>query len=108
MSIQDPLYGHLLVGSGVVIKGHCQVTETALVDGVIEGELHTKLLEVSNDGTINGVIIADIATINGHVGNDLTTHTSLSIKSQGIVTGKIKCTEIEIEQGGAVDGTINF
>ena len=68
----------VVIGDGVVVKGTFVVPSKAIVNGVIEGDL-----------TAEEVLIGPTGKISGRI------------------AGKVHYSEIEIEKGGEIEGSLN-
>jgi cytoskeletal protein CcmA (bactofilin family) len=98
--------GVLIVGSGVVMRGSIVVPDAILTSGVIEGEIKAHTIIVDELGAIRGKVHADILDIAGSAKDNLTANASLIIRATGNVNGTIAYSEMSIERGGKLEGTL--
>jgi cytoskeletal protein CcmA (bactofilin family) len=104
--IDENQNGCLVVGEGVSLSGKFTVPDIASISGQIDGELSAREVLVGATGVVRGKVTADILDIRGEVHQDLISKKSLFIRSSGRVMGNISYSEIEIEKGGDIQGTL--
>ena len=99
--------GCLFVGEGVVLKGNFDVPDIASISGTVEGELTAKQVLIEATGVVRGKLTGESIDIRGEVNEHVSSSRSLIIRSTGKVTGSIHYSEIEIEKGGEIEGSLN-
>ena len=104
--VEENQNGCLVVGEGVTLSGKFAVPNIASISGQIDGELSAREVLVGATGVVRGKVTADILDIRGEVHQDLISKKSLFVRSSGRVIGNISYTEIEIEKGGNIQGTL--
>jgi len=92
-----------LISSDVSIVGDIKCDGEMQIDGVIDGNIHTDILEVGKSATINGEIIADKVRINGAV-NGRVKSRSVELFSTARVIGDIMHENLSIETGAFLEG----
>jgi len=103
---QRNIPGVLIVGSGVVMRGSIVVPDTILTSGVIEGEIKAHTIIVDELGAIRGKVHAVTLDIAGSAKDNLTANATLIVRATGNVNGTIAYSEMSVERGGKVGGTL--
>lgn len=97
----------LIVGLGISLNGEIRSCDHLIVEGTVEAQLKDcRAIDLSGDGTFKGSAEVDNADIAGRFDGDLTVRGRLTLRSSGVVSGKLRYGEIEIETGGKVIGTM--
>ncbi len=97
----------LCIGEGVTIKGAVLVSDTVVVNGVLEGDISVGNLIVSETGTVRGRIsVVQNADISGRVFDRLDVKGLLMLRSSSRVDGNLSCGILTIEQGASITGGI--
>ena len=96
----------LTVGRDMSLKGaEISDCDRLVIEGVIEGNLNSgRYLEIDYGGIFTGTAVVDNAEIAGTFDGDLTVHNRLAIHASGLVRGKVRYGQLEIERGGRVNG----
>ena len=102
----DNQNGCLTVGEGVTPKGNFVVPDIASISGTIEGDLTAREILIGPTGVLKGNIVAEIIDIRGEAYENISAKKSLFIRSSGKVTGNVEFSEIEVEKGGNLQGTL--
>jgi cytoskeletal protein CcmA (bactofilin family) len=98
----------LIIGDGVTVKGAFVVSETVVVNGLLEGDITTDNLIVSATGTISGRIsVAGNAEISGRVLEKLDVKGLLVLRATGRVEGNISFGTLTLEQGASITGEVS-
>jgi cytoskeletal protein CcmA (bactofilin family) len=58
-------------------------------------------------GRITGRVSAKVIDVRGQLHNTIVSESSLIVRSTGKIVGKIHYSEIEIEKGGEIEGTLS-
>lgn len=98
--------GCLTVGEGVKLTGTFVVPDIASISGTIEGELSAREIIVGSSGVLKGKISAEVVDVRGEIHESLHSKKSLFIRSTGKISGSVQYSEIEIEKGGDLQGTL--
>lgn len=106
MNDQTANKGNIQIGEGVTITGTVDIPGKAVINGILNGELHADELVVGKDGRLNGTVSVNKAEIHGTTHESLTVRDHLTLRSTGRVHGKVVYGEIEIERGGQISGTV--
>lgn len=97
----------LIVGHGISLNGEIRSCDHLIVEGNVEAQLKDcRSIDLSGDGAFKGSAEVDDADIAGRFDGDLTVRGRLVLRSSGVVSGKLRYGEIEIETGGKVIGTM--
>ena len=96
----------LTVGRDMSLKGaEISDCDRLVIEGVIECNLNSgRYLEIDYGGIFTGTAVVDNAEIAGTFDGDLTVHNRLAIHASGLVRGKMRYGQLEIERGGRVNG----
>lgn len=98
--------GSVTIGEGVVVHGTITAPGKATVFGVFDGELSASEVLIGRSGRVAGRLIADIVEVQGEGPEQLTARQSLTVRSTGHVSGTVRYGRLEVEPGGAIDGTL--
>jgi cytoskeletal protein CcmA (bactofilin family) len=107
MSNQSDSLESVVIGDGVVVKGTFTVPSKAIINGVIEGDLTAEEVLIGPTGKITGRVSAKVIDVRGQLHNTIISEKSLIVRSTGKIAGKVQYSEIEIEKGGEIEGTLN-
>ena len=96
----------LTVGKDMSLKGgEISDCDWLVIEGTIDGNLISgRFLEIDYGGIFKGTAVVDNAEIAGTFDGELTVHNRLSIHASGLVRGRIRYGQLEIERGGRVNG----
>lgn len=97
----------VVIGDGVVVKGTFTVPSKAVVNGVIEGDLTAEEVLIGPTGRITGRLSAKVIDVRGQLHNTIISEKSLIVRSTGKIAGKVHYSEIEIEKGGEIEGSLS-
>ncbi|WP_439114152.1 bactofilin family protein [Hydrogenophaga sp.] len=98
--------GNIVLGEGVRAVGSFSVPGTALIEGFFEGDLTADELMIGRHGQLLGRVHARQAEILGETRQDLHVTGKLIVRSTGRVHGAARYGELEVERGGALQGSI--
>jgi len=107
MSNQSDSLESVVIGDGVVVKGTFTVPSKAVVNGVIEGDLTAEEVLIGPTGRITGRVSAKVIDVRGQLHNTIISEKSLIVRSTGKIAGKVHYSEIEIEKGGEIEGSLS-
>jgi len=97
----------LIVGQGISLSGEINECDRLVVEGHVEANLEKcGHMIITETGLFNGNAAIEDAEVSGRFEGDLVIHKRLIIRATGLVSGKIRYREIEIEAGGRISGTI--
>lgn len=97
----------LIVGQGISLNGEIRSCDHLIVEGKVEAELKDcRAIDLSGDGTFKGSAEVEDADIAGRFDGDLMVRGHLVLRAGGVIAGKLRYGEIEIETGGKVIGTM--
>ena len=99
----------LTVGPNIKLKG-VEITDcdTLVVEGTVEATMDSRVIQIAEHGAFKGSAEIDVAEIHGEFDGSLTVRKKLVIHSTGKVTGKIRYSTLQIEEGGQLSGDIQF
>ena len=86
----------LMIGEGVTIKG------------VVEGDIECIKINVHHSGKIMGNVKAKTISVEGYIEGEVNAKEILGVKSSGNINGKIYYGSIKIDDGGKIEGEINY
>lgn len=107
MSNQSDSLESLVIGDGVIVKGTFVVPSKAVINGVIEGDLTAEEVLIGITGRITGRVSAKVIDVRGQLHNAIISERSLIVRSTGKIAGKVHYSEIEIEKGGEIEGSLS-
>src|SRR3569832_940834 len=94
-----------ILSSDVEIKGWIRFSHDLIIDGKIEGEVHSDgSLIVGENGIIKGETKARSVIVFGKVEGNVTAGESCQLKSNSIMTGDISAGTLSIEEGSTFMG----
>ena len=99
----------LTVGPNIKLKG-VEITDcdTLVVEGTVEATMHSRVIQIAEQGAFRGSADIDIAEIRGEFNGTLNVREKLVIFSTGRVTGKIRYGKLVVEEGGQLSGEIEM
>ena len=107
MSNQSDSLESVVIGDGVVVKGTFTVPSKAVINGVIEGDLTAEEVLIGPTGRITGRVSAKVIDVRGQLHNTIISEKNLIVRSTGKIAGKVHYSEIEIEKGGEIEGSLS-
>jgi len=107
MSNQSDSLESVVIGDGVVVKGTFTVPSKAVINGVIEGDLTAEEVLIGPTGRIIGRVSAKVIDVRGQLHNTIISEKNLIVRSTGKIAGKVHYSEIEIEKGGEIEGSLS-
>jgi len=95
-------------GSTLVFRGELSADEEILIQGTVEGTIvhHKKTLIVGKQGRVNGLIHANIVTIEGRVDGDIHGDVLVRLTDSADVSGDIFCSRVSMDDGARFNGTM--
>ena len=98
----------LIVGREICLSGEITACDTLVVEGQVEANLNdSHRIEITESGCFKGKVDIAIAEIKGRFEGELIARERLIIYKTGRVTGTVTCSEIEIERGGIMSGSVD-
>jgi len=95
----------LLVGQNISLSGEITACDSLVVEGTVDAKLeNSQSIEITETGTFRGPIRIEQASIAGTYEGDLTVRGTLSVKSTGVISGKVRYGKLEVELGGVIRG----
>ncbi len=82
----------------LIITGIIECRGAPKIFGLVDGNVDAAILVVGNSGKITGEVLAQSATVNGHIEGDINFR-SRSIASEGVVLGDIASEHLSVEHG---------
>jgi len=93
------------LGKETLFKGYLQFEGTVRIDGVLEGEIHSKNTLIVGDGaSINGTINVGKIVCGGSVTGKIIADESIQLVKPSNVKGEIKTPVLLIEEGVIFNG----
>jgi cytoskeletal protein CcmA (bactofilin family) len=97
----------LTVGPEIKMKGAEIVDcDTLVVEGRLEATLDTRVLQIAEHGSFNGVVSVDVAEIHGRLDGEITARKQLIVHGTARVSGKIRYQRIQVSEGAEISGEI--
>ena len=96
----------LYIGHGVVAHGVALVPGRAVVNGIFDGAIDSKELEIQTDGVVSGTFQAAAISVLGRLNNSVVATSTLLIGSTGQVNGDISYGDLEVAKGGEIFGVM--
>lgn len=99
----------LTVGPNITLKG-VEITncDTLVVEGLVEAIMDSRVMQITEQGAFKGSAEIDVAEIHGQFDGSLTVRQKLTIHATGKVTGTVRYTKLVVEEGGQINGDIQF
>ncbi|WPZ35556.1 polymer-forming cytoskeletal protein [Thalassobaculum sp. OXR-137] len=98
----------LLVGKDISLSGEITACDSLVVEGTVQATLeHSQSLEVTETGLFRGKVTIEEAIIAGRFEGELSVRGTLSIRSTGVLEGKVRFNKLEVELGGVIKGDIS-
>jgi cytoskeletal protein CcmA (bactofilin family) len=99
----------LTVGPEIKMKGAEIIDcDTLVVEGRLEATLDTRVLQIAEHGSFNGVVSVDVAEIHGRLDGELTARKQLIVHGTARVSGKIRYLKIQVSEGAEISGEIGL
>ena len=98
----------LMIGEGVTIKGNIKAENEVNIQGVVEGDIECIKINVHQSGKIIGNVKAKTMSVEGYIEGEVNAKDILGVKSSGNINGKIYYGSIKIDDGGKIEGEINY
>ena len=98
----------LMIGEGVTIKGNIKAENEVNIQGVVEGDIECIKINVHHSGKIVGNVKAKTMSVEGYIEGEVNAKEILGVKSSGNINGKIYYGSIKIDDGGKIEGEINY
>ena len=98
----------LIIGSSANIKGNVKDDNEITIYGNVEGDIECKKLTIGKSGSAKGKIITENLVIEGNVDGEIKVKDHLTIYATGWTSGKISYGSINIDDGGKIEGEINY
>ena len=99
----------LTVGPEIKMKGAESIDcDTLVVEGRLEATLDTRVLQIAEHGSFNGVVSVDVAEIHGRLDGELTARKQLIVHGTARVSGKIRYLKIQVSEGAEISGEIGL
>ena len=97
----------LTVGPDIQMKGEITTCDRVVIEGMVDAtmkDVHT--VELAQSGSLKGVAEVEDAEISGSFEGDLIVRGRLIVYATGRIRGNVTYSEIEIERGGQIAGSI--
>jgi len=97
--------GKDILSSDVEIKGSIKFQKELLIDGKVEGEIHSEgVLTIGENADIRGEVKTKSITVFGKVQGNITVTERCELKSKCILQGDLKAARLVIEEGATFIG----
>ena len=85
------------------ISGNLKTDGDVQVDGIVDGDVESNQLTISDSATVNGSVFSDIIRVAGNVNGEITGRV-VELTRTARITGDIKHHSLAIEAGAFVQG----
>ncbi len=97
----------LFVGPNIKLRGvEISDCDVLIVEGHVEATVNSKAMQIAKPGTLKGVVVIDVAEIDGEFSGELTAHAKLIVRGTGRVSGKIRYGRLIVADGGELSGDV--
>jgi cytoskeletal protein CcmA (bactofilin family) len=97
------------VSTGVKIKGQISGSSEIVIDGEVEGRVDVEAtVVVSNNGTVNGDIVAKSVTVAGKVLGNVKAAEAFELQVSGRIEGDVKAPRVTIAEGAFFKGNVEM
>lgn len=94
-----------ILAADVEIKGSIKFQNDLMVDGKVEGEIHSPgVLVVGENAEIRGEIKTKSVTVHGKVHGNITVDERCELKGRAVLQGDLKAARLVIEEGATFVG----
>eukprot|EP00903_Cladosiphon_okamuranus_P008540 g8199.t1 len=107
-AVAEPPSKSLVIGEGVLFEGSTEGCAAAVVGGKLVGTVKSRRLEITRAGKMEGTAYAETAEIAGTFEGNLVVTKALKICSTGRFKGDVSFGSIVVENGGKLEGKVNF
>ncbi len=98
-----------LLAKGVELRGEIKVEGTVRIDGLLDGDVHTKgEVIVGEDGIVKGSIYAGSLISSGRIKATVTATVRVQLLKTAILIGEVHCPSMSIEDGAKFQGVSNM
>jgi len=103
--VAQPPGSKLFVGVNIKLKGvEISDCDLLVIEGHVEATVHSKEMQISPPGTLNGIAQIDVAEVHGEFTGELTARTRLVVHGTGKVSGTIRYGSLIVAEGGTISG----
>ncbi len=95
------------IGEGVSLKGEISVPDVIVVDGIVEGDVTARAIQVGAEGSVKGNIVSTDADVHGTITEKVEVKQLLIVRSTGRIEGSVTYGEVQIERGAVIAGTFS-
>ena len=100
-------YNSITIGKGVTFVGSISARGKAFINGAVTGEISVDDLQVGESGIIKGKIKSRKMEVHGEIHDDVSCAEHVLIQATGLINGKLIYSELEIQKGGRVTGSMD-
>jgi cytoskeletal protein CcmA (bactofilin family) len=94
-----------VIGPKTVVKGELHSDEDVLVEGNVEGKIHSSRdLRIGQGGVVKATLEAQTVVVSGEVIGDCVAAVRVELQSSGRLTGNIRAPKIVIAEGAMFKG----
>lgn len=83
----------------------------AKIDGLVSGELKTKLLHIGEGGKVIGKVDAEHIVVDGileSADQEITSSVKISVNATGRISGNISYNSLECQEGAVIQGNLSI
>lgn len=94
-----------IIGKNIIIEGNFSGQGNILIEGGVNGSIHTdSLIVISNSAKITGDITSEEAIISGTINGNIKAHKKIILESNSNTKGDIETENLEIKNGANFNG----
>jgi cytoskeletal protein CcmA (bactofilin family) len=94
-----------VIGPKTVIKGELRSEEDVVVEGSVEGKIHSSRdVRVGQGGTVKATVEGQTVVVSGEIVGDCAAVVRVELQSSGRLTGNIRAPKIVIAEGAMFKG----
>ena len=98
--LADTIKTFMLIDQEAKVSGKINTSGDVVIEGDFEGEIVARKLTLHPTGRVTGKVIVQTASIDGELSPEINCSGLLTIKSKGLLQGKITYSDLIVEQGG--------
>jgi cytoskeletal protein CcmA (bactofilin family) len=94
-----------VIGPKTVIKGELRSEEDVVVEGSVEGKIHSSRdVRIGQGGTVKATVEGQTVVVSGEIVGDCAAVVRVELQSSGRLTGNIRAPKIVIAEGAMFKG----
>jgi len=99
----------IVLGPRDTLTGNLNAEGDVQIHGTVEGEIRaTGDIDVEASGTARARLEARNVSVRGNVTGDVVARRRLSVGGSGVVTGEVRTSRLQVDDGATVNGSISM